>query len=53
MDGLAFVAHGYVRATVDIDIVPNLERENVLRAINALTQIGYRPLIPVDGAERI
>ena len=30
--GLAVVAHGYVRATVDMDIVLQLERENVLRA---------------------
>jgi predicted nucleotidyltransferase len=49
--GLAVVAHGYVRATVDVDIVLNLERENVLRAMNALEQIGYRPLAPVAAAE--
>jgi hypothetical protein len=46
--GLAVVAHGYVRFTQDIDLVVQLERENVLRAMNALTAIGYRPLIPVD-----
>lgn len=46
--GLAVVAHGYVRFTQDIDLVIQLERENVLRAMNALTIIGYRPLIPVD-----
>jgi hypothetical protein len=28
-----------------------LERENVLRAMNALTAIGYRPLIPVEAAQ--
>jgi hypothetical protein len=49
--GLAVVAHGYVRFTQDIDVVIQLERENVLRAMNALTAIGYRPLIPVDAAE--
>jgi predicted nucleotidyltransferase len=49
--GLAVVAHGYVRFTQDIDVVIQLERENVLRAMNALTAIGYRPLIPVDPAE--
>ena len=41
--GLAVVAHGYVRFTQDIDLVVQLERENVLRAMNALTAIGYRP----------
>ena len=49
--GLAVVAHGYVRFTQDIDMVIQLERENVLRAMNALTAIGYRPLIPVDAAQ--
>ncbi len=32
-------------------VVIQLERENVLRAMNALTAIGYRPLIPVDAAQ--
>lgn len=49
--GLAVVAHGYVRATVDMDIVLQLERENVLRAMKALERIGYRPLVPVDAAQ--
>lgn len=49
--GLAVVAHGYVRFTQDIDLVVQLERENVLRAMNALTGIDYRPLIPVDAAQ--
>jgi hypothetical protein len=49
--GLAVVAHGYVRFTQDIALVIQLERENVLRAMNALTAIGYRPLIPVDAVE--
>jgi hypothetical protein len=49
--GLAVVAHGYVRFTQDIDLVVQLERENVLRAMNALTSIGYRPLIPVEAAQ--
>src|SRR5216110_1966366 len=49
--GLAVAAHGYVRATVDIDIVLNLERENVIRAMNALEQIGYQPLVPVKATD--
>lgn len=49
--GLAVVAHGYVRYTADIDIVLQLERENVLRAMNALEAIGYRPLLPVKGSD--
>ena|ERR1700720_2100234 len=49
--GLAVVAHGYVRATVDIDIVLNLEKENALRAMNALDAIGYQPLVPVAATD--
>lgn len=49
--GLAVVAHGYVRATVDMDIVLQLDRENVLRAMRALARIGYRPLVPVNPDE--
>ena len=49
--GLAVVAHGYVRYTHAVDIVINLERDNVLRATNALEKIGYRPLAPVQAAE--
>jgi predicted nucleotidyltransferase len=49
--GLAVVAHGYVRATVDLDIVVDLERENILRAVRALENIGYSPLVPVRAEE--
>ncbi len=33
--GLAVIAHGHVRATVDVDIVLHLEQGNVLRAMEA------------------
>jgi hypothetical protein len=49
--GLAVIAHGYVRLTVDVDIVLNLERGNVLRAMEAVEQIGYHPLVPVEAAQ--
>ena len=49
--GLAVVAHGYVRYTADVDIVLDLESENVLRGMNALSAIGYRPLVLVDPAQ--
>jgi hypothetical protein len=49
--GLAVVAHGYPRLTVDVDIVLNLERENILKAMKALDRIGYRPLIPVKAEQ--
>ena len=49
--GLAVIAHGYVRLTVDLDIVLHLEHENSLRAMQALEKIGYRPLVPVKASE--
>lgn len=45
--GLAVVAHGYVRLTVDVDIILDLEEENVMRAVRALQGLGYRPRVPV------
>jgi hypothetical protein len=45
--GLAVVAHGYVRATQDIDIVLALEAGNAIRGLAALTALGFRPVAPV------
>jgi hypothetical protein len=44
--GLAVVAHGYVRFTQDIDLVVQLERENVLRAMNAFDDDWLPPIDP-------
>ncbi|MBD3160507.1 MAG: hypothetical protein GF346_00175 [Candidatus Eisenbacteria bacterium] len=48
--GVAVVLHGYLRTTADLDLVVQLERENTLRAIEALTRLGYRSRTPVDPA---
>jgi len=45
--GLAVVAHGYLRLTMDVDLVIDLERDNLLRALNALEMVGYKPRLPV------
>lgn len=49
--GIAVAAHGYPRATADIDISLALDRENALRAIHALSEIGYRPVAPVAATD--
>lgn len=49
--GLAVIAHGYLRATKDIDLVIALEPENVRRAMGALSALGFRPKVPVKAAE--
>ncbi len=45
--GLAVVAHGYVRFTADIDLVLAPDGDNLLRAVTALEDQGYRPRAPV------
>jgi predicted nucleotidyltransferase len=45
--GIAVNAHGYYRSTVDVDLLIQLERANVVKALNTLIRIGYRTTIPV------
>lgn len=45
--GLAVNAHGYTRATHDIDLVIQLSEENTATAMRMLAALGYRPLAPV------
>jgi len=49
--GLAVNAHGYLRFTKDVDIVLNLVTDNILRAFAALSELGYRPNVPVTAAQ--
>jgi hypothetical protein len=46
--GLAVNAHGYIRLTMDIDLVIALDAGNIRLAFNALAKIGYRPTVPID-----
>ena len=45
--GMAVIMHGHLRATSDLDLVIGLQRENCLRALDALGSIGLRPRLPV------
>jgi hypothetical protein len=45
--GVAVNAHGYQRLTHDLDLVLQLEPENLLAAMQALADLGYRALLPV------
>lgn len=42
------IAHGYLRLTMDIDLVIDLERDNLLCALKALEKVGYKPRLPVN-----
>ena len=44
--GVAVLAHGVVRTTLDLDLVLDLEDENVRRAIDILRNFGYKPTVP-------
>jgi len=49
--GLAVAAHGYGRATFDVDLVVQLHPDNARRAMAALESLGYKPLVPVSAHE--
>lgn len=44
VDGLATVLHGYMRLTVDVDLVVDLAPEEITRAVRVLESLGYKPL---------
>ncbi len=45
--GFAVVAHGYLRFTVNLNFVLDLEPENSAKALEILKNEGYAPTIPV------
>ncbi|HVE17060.1 MAG TPA: nucleotidyl transferase AbiEii/AbiGii toxin family protein [Chthoniobacterales bacterium] len=45
--GVAVNGHGYLRFTKDLDLYIQLVPENLLRALRALEQIGFRPNLPL------
>lgn len=49
--GLAVNAYGYLRLTLDIDLVVQLTAENIRRAFDALASLGYRPMVPVTAEQ--
>lgn len=46
--GVAVIAHGYVRSTVDLDLVLDFDPDNVRRAAQAFATLEYRPRAPVS-----
>ena len=49
--GLAVVAHGYLRATADMDVVIQLKPDNIIPAFRALAELGYHPAVPVTAEQ--
>lgn len=46
--GLAVNLHGVPRVTQDIDIVISTDRNNILKIIQILTSLSYKPRLPVN-----
>ncbi len=52
--GYSLAAHGYIRGTKDVDIVPDPGRENLERLLEALTALDAEPLAVGEfGAEEL
>jgi hypothetical protein len=49
--GMAVVLSGHVRATVDLDVIVDLNPEPALRAMQALQRLGLLPRVPIDPAD--
>jgi hypothetical protein len=49
--GLAVNAHGYMRATNDLDFIIALDPPNIVAALRALAAIGYRPRAPITAEQ--
>jgi hypothetical protein len=45
--GVAVVLHGYLRTTLDLDLVLQLDPDNLKRALKAFGDLGFLPQAPV------
>ncbi|MFC1534590.1 DUF6036 family nucleotidyltransferase [Thermodesulfobacteriota bacterium] len=45
--GLAVVAYGYLRLTADIDLILDMEKKNLQKAMKVFKTLGYRSRAPV------
>jgi hypothetical protein len=49
--GMAVNLYGYVRLTVDLDIVVDLSEKNLSKIIEVIEKFGYTPRVPVNPHE--
>lgn len=49
--GIALVLHGVVRLTVDLDLMVDLDKRNLIKFINTLESLGYKPKVPVKALD--
>jgi acylphosphatase len=46
--GVAVGLHGYIRATMDVDIVMAMNDENLEKFISVAQKLGLKPVLPID-----
>jgi len=46
--GVAAILHGAPRMTGDLDLAAPLERENLIKFVEAMERLGYKARVPVD-----
>lgn len=51
--GVAFVLHGVVRLTADLDLMISLQERNVASFVDLMNKLGYKPRIQVKAEELI
>lgn len=51
--GIAVNIYGYVRMTVDLDIMADLSDENLSKVVNVMEKFDYTPRVPVNPHEFI
>ena len=49
--GMATVLHGYARLTADVDLIVDQAPDEALKAIRALTALGFMPRAPVNAED--
>jgi hypothetical protein len=51
--GIAVNLYGYIRLTMDLDIMIDLSEENLTKVVEIMGTLGYSPRVPVNPAEFI
>jgi len=51
--GMAVNLYGYIRLTMDLDIMVDLSDRNVSKVVNVMEEFGYTPRVPVNPHEFI
>ncbi len=51
--GVALVLTGVVRLTVDLDLMLDMSQKNLEKFVSAMTNLGYKPKMPVDATDLI